>query len=102
MDRKSAKQLLPVITAYAEGKSIQYYSKLEKRWVDTGDAVDFSDPPDQYRIKPSPREFFRFEYPDGIWGITCFPTEEAAQEYATKNYPNGQYRIVKFVEQMPV
>ena len=54
MKRQQAKELLPIIQAFAEGKTIQYY--YGDNWVDISPdwAVDFSDNPSHYRIKPEP------------------------------------------------
>lgn len=52
MKRQQAKELLPIISAFAEGKTIQYY--IDADWIDVNPdgAVDFSDNPSNYRIKP--------------------------------------------------
>ena len=54
MKRQQAKELLPIISAFAEGKTIQYY--IDADWIDVSPdgAVDFSDNPSNYRIKPEP------------------------------------------------
>ena len=54
MKRQQAKELLPIIKAFAEGKTIQYY--YGDNWVDISSdgAVDFSDNPSNYRIKSEP------------------------------------------------
>lgn len=56
MDRNQAKELLPIIQAYAEGKTIQSYDSL----IDIGDWEDcenpiFDDSNYNYRIKPEPK-----------------------------------------------
>lgn len=53
MNRKQAKELLPIISAFAEGKTIQYYY-IDAGWadIDPDGAADFSDNPSKYRIKP--------------------------------------------------
>lgn len=51
MTRKEAKELLPIIQAWAEGKTIQY--KLKGGWQDM-DNPSFNDLPSEYRIKPEP------------------------------------------------
>lgn len=57
MKRQQAKELLPIIKAFAEGKTIQYYTNLTPHWVDIDPdgAVNFSDYPSNYRIKPEPK-----------------------------------------------
>lgn len=54
MVKEQAKELLPIIQAFAEGKTIQYYIGAD--WIDVSPdgAVDFSDNPSNYRIKPEP------------------------------------------------
>ena len=52
MTRKEAKELLPIIQAYAEGKTIQFLNG--GKWYDVYD-TDFHQSPDVYRIKPEPK-----------------------------------------------
>ena len=52
MTREEAKELLPIIRAFAEGKNIQFLSDGE--WHDINQA-DFTWYTDNYRIKPEPR-----------------------------------------------
>ena len=40
MTREEAKELLPIIQAYAEGKIIQIYDDVEEVWID----INFEDP----------------------------------------------------------
>lgn len=51
MNRDEAKQLLPIIQAFAEGKETQFYSEVSEQWEPVHN-VDFSYPPKRYRIKP--------------------------------------------------
>ena len=56
MTREEAKELLPIMQAYAEGKTIQIYDDVEEVWID----INFEDPrfegiPSYYRIKPEPK-----------------------------------------------
>ena len=55
MTRKEAKELLPIIQAFAEGKTIQI--KKEGDWLEVGEntKVYFSESPSDYRIKPEPK-----------------------------------------------
>ena len=61
MTRKQAKELLPIIQAFAEGKTIQYYYKSnDPHWIDiepseVNQNVDFTNSPSRYRIKPKPK-----------------------------------------------
>ena len=52
MTREEAKEMLPIIQAYAEGKAIQI--KKEGDWLEVGKNTEvyFSESPSDYRIKP--------------------------------------------------
>ena len=55
MNRKEAKELMPIIQAFAEGKTIQYYDSL----IDIADWEDCENPDFEnltykFRIKPEP------------------------------------------------
>ena len=52
MTREEAKELLPIIQALSEGKTIQFLSNGE--WIDTDNPV-FARQVDNYRIKPEPK-----------------------------------------------
>ena len=49
MTREEAKELLPIIQAYAEGKDIEIL--FDSEWI-TGTHLDFTLSPENYRIKP--------------------------------------------------
>lgn len=55
MTREQAKELLPIIQAFAEGKTIQYKNS-EGDWEDAAfeENLTFIDAPSKYRIKPEP------------------------------------------------
>ena len=55
MTRKNAKELLPIIQAFAEGKTIQYYDSLIDiaDWEDC-ENPDFDNLTYEFRIKPEP------------------------------------------------
>ena len=56
MTREEAKKLLPIIQAFAEGKTIQY-KNAECEWEDMsiGENLSFIETPSNYRIKPEPK-----------------------------------------------
>ena len=54
MTREEAKELLPIIQAFAEGKVIQCRSIISNEWRDF-DEPAFNGLPDNYRIKPKPK-----------------------------------------------
>lgn len=51
--RKNAKELLPIIKAYSEGKEIEFLN-LEGKWKLLTDPI-FDGEPFKYRIKPEPK-----------------------------------------------
>ena len=53
MKRTNAKELLPIIQAYAEGKTIQFFS-IDKGWEDK-EYINFTEEPYLYRIKSEPK-----------------------------------------------
>jgi hypothetical protein len=57
MTRERAKELLPVIQAYADGKTVQYKFDIDKKWNDvSGGATDINVDMDwNWRIKPEPK-----------------------------------------------
>jgi hypothetical protein len=57
VDREQAKALLPIITAYAEGKTIQFLSIASNNW-ETSAGYSFAESVDRYRIKPEPKEWW--------------------------------------------
>lgn len=56
MTREEAKKLLPIIQAYADGKTIQYRN-AECEWEDVSieENLSFTDNPSEYRIKSEPK-----------------------------------------------
>lgn len=52
MTRERVRELLPIMQAYAEGKTIQFLDG--GNWYDVYD-TDFYKSPDRYRIKPEPK-----------------------------------------------
>lgn len=64
MDRQQAKELLPIIQAFAEGKTIQVQEDINWRYL--GDDADFNLNPLRYRIKPEPK-YRPFENKEECW-----------------------------------
>ena len=65
MTRKNAKELLPIIQAFAEGKSMQRVNSLGVRSNVTGDVLFYYNP-EYYRIKPEP-EYRPFKNQEEFW-----------------------------------
>ena len=53
MNRQQAKELLPIIQAFAEGKTILVQEDID--WCYLGNESDFNLNPQRYRIKPEPK-----------------------------------------------
>ena len=53
MTREEAKELLPIIQAFAEGKEIEYYDYNDDDWIKTDTPIWESKI--NYRIKPEPK-----------------------------------------------
>ena len=53
MNRIQAKELLPIIKAFAEGRPIEYQDSYEK-WIES-DIMAFDLSPENYRIKREPK-----------------------------------------------
>ena len=73
MTREEAKAQLPIITAFAEGKTIQFYE--DGKWFDIYE-TDFNYSPDKYRIKPEPK-------------YRPFKTQEECWQEMQKHQPFG-------------
>ena len=65
MTREEAKQLLPIIQAYAEGKSIQYQTD-SKSWSDITKDLYPCNHPSLYRIKPE-QKYRPFKTKEECW-----------------------------------
>ena len=63
MTREEAKELLPIIQAWAEGKTIQFL--INGEWEDI-DQSDFACGPDKYRIQPE-SEYRPFKTKEECW-----------------------------------
>lgn len=78
MNPERAKELLPIFTAFAEGKSIQikYGASTDWEWRDLRNP-QFGSEKAEYRIKPEPKEVWVNEYIGG--GCCAYLTKEAAE-----------------------
>ena len=66
MTREEAKNLLPIIQAFAEGEDIQIATTGEWKDVDESWAILFTEPPHCYRIKPK-QKYRPFETQEECW-----------------------------------
>ena len=88
MKRKNAKELLPIIQAFAEGKSMQRVNSLGVRSDVTGDVLFYCNPED-YRIKPEP------EY-------RPFKTKEECWQEMMKHQPFGWLKSIRKQEKVHI
>jgi hypothetical protein len=105
MDRAKALALLPVITAYANGLTIQHKSIISNTWVDVAkggefDEINFSDSPDRYRLKPEPKYVYEIVNRGGDVWWTSHNKEYAQKELDRANINGAQkpYKMRTYVE----
>ena len=58
MNREELKKVMPILTAFADGKTIQNYLRGSGKWIAVGEHLDMSDLfawSSDYRIKPEPK-----------------------------------------------
>ena len=76
MNRERAKELLPIIQAYAEGKDVQI--KLDNGWMTLKSTSFYDD--SEYRIKPEPREYYIYcNASDEPFDVSDHPTIESLE-----------------------
>lgn len=64
MTREEAKVLLPIIQAFAEGKTVE--QRCAESWVEVDEDCDFHFPANYYRVKPEPK-YRPFKDADECW-----------------------------------
>lgn len=114
MNRENVKLLLPIVQAFAEGKTIQF-RRGQGDWVDIswdGWSLDKElscyYPADRYRIKPEPRVIKKLYDRNGVdWAITsraCWSmgeTDDAILAHYNTSCPErSPFKIVQFVEKL--
>jgi hypothetical protein len=100
MNKQTAQQYLPLIQAFAEGRTLQYKDSLNNKWLDATD-LSFALAPERYRIKPEPikQEFYYIIHKDDntITSKQIFYVYKdfsGAQEYLKKIDPNGENYVI--------
>ena len=90
MTRKEAKELLPIIQAFAEGKEIQYRNSFNE-WIDIkkNEGLSFIKTPLDYRIKPE--SLYR-----------PFKTKEECWNEMLKHQPFGWLKSIKKQEKVHI
>ena len=92
MNRENAKKLLPIITAFADGKVIEWKNR-DGVWVVVG-RPGFSNNPKNYRIKSEPKEIWVNEYSDGSKGLYADAALALAYSGASVTRKAVRYREV--------
>jgi len=101
MTREHAKKMLPFITAYAEGKPVQYrFPESNDIWLN-GENLGFENPRCEYRIKPEPRVRYALDISEYGLLSQFFVLREDALDFKNRAYPNREASIVKLVEEVP-
>ena len=98
MTREEAKQLLPIIQAYIEGKQIQ---QLSNKWKDVNElSIDcLLNNPELYRIKPEPK-YSSFKNAEGCWTemLKHHPFGWVKNQGLYKNIANVMICSITFVD----
>lgn len=92
MTRDRAKELLPVIKGFAEGRDVEYFSEMKNKWLSCDEDPDWYDD-ESYRLKELP-VYAPFSYQDidnlrGKWVKNNFDVEHMT----TKIHPNSSRPI---------
>lgn len=86
MTREEAKELLPVIQAFAEGKKIEYHDDNDDEWIETSTPVWQVGV--KYRIKPKPK-YRPFKNQEECWEeMHKYPNFGWVKNKSTKAYCN--------------
>lgn len=88
MNREQAKELLPIIQAFAEGKTIQVREDID--WCYLGNETDFNLSPQRYRIKPEPK-YRPFANAD-----ECWQEMQKHQPFGWIKASHGKFLIIGF------
>lgn len=94
MNREHWKSMLPIITAFAEGKRVQFHQDKEV-WINLKKNVDFQEHPSNYRIAPEPklRPWKSEEVPLGAWVRYKKPTTHTGKWLITGVGDSGEIGV---------
>lgn len=102
MNREKAKELLPIIQAYAEGKTIQYIGVGFENWYDVDNELEIDSMRYKYRIKPESKynEIFKLKK---MLEKSLVPFEWKEFDKPSKQgfqilYPNDKNRVCSVIE----
>ena len=80
MTREEAKEMLPIIQAWADGKTVDWYDE-DIGWKASGFTLDFDKNPKYFRIKSEPEPKYR-----------PFKSQEECLDEMMKHQPFGWFR----------
>lgn len=86
MNREQAKELLPIIQAFAEGKTIEFKNTFGD-WINC-DEIMFNRPPKDYRIKPDPK------YRPFKDAVECWQEIQKHQPFGWVKASHGYFNII--------
>lgn len=89
MNKDNAHLYLPLVQALADG-ALQVRNGCTGTWVDwTMTACEFSRPPEHYRRKPKPREWWHVISPQGeVWVV------RSTEQGAVQSRPSSAFTVV--------
>lgn len=90
MNREEVKALLPVIQAFAEGKTIEMYLECDNKWKTCFNPT--FNPENKYRIKPEPK------YRPFDEGYECFEEMKKHEPFGWVKL-EGAYRTVASIQE---
>ena len=101
MNREEAKELLPIIQAFANGGTIQFSCNMNgPYWQDMGESLSFKLDGDRFRIKPEPEVIYVSKHKAHIVFGKAFihKHEREALSSALGFEDNYEYIAKKFIE----
>jgi len=89
MNKDTAHLYLPLVQALADGKTIQMADVIlidgsGRGWGEMLSGVDFTEPPEFYRIKPEPPTFWINEKTETLLTLEQFESDEWQKDNFTK------------------
>ena len=84
MNKENAHEYLPLVQAFADGKTIQCRYQIEDDWYEESE-INFCWPLECYRIKPEPRTFtlYVIDTANGETVMTTHPTFDSRWKQIT-------------------